>query len=632
LPNLEVFFRVSLEDILGENFLKNFAVLNYLEQGQNRYLYSKKANERKEGINHLINVEKLTGQVTRLVELERYLTANFTGKEHVQTKNDLAKEVDRLSTKIHDTPTDIIYKRLSTALPIPPWDMQNPIFTDSEGSIDKLLNEIEEIKKIHANYGEVLVRRHNQSLDSLVSRDGEIKLALQLGSQITKFDSLKILNVLLLNLNNDIDILQKPVSNLSAGDLKKLKTAVLTADIENLIASRSALLSVSSETDKRLTALLSAQAHLLEKYQECTDLDDGKCPHCGFDWETKDALRQATETTAQIFRSKIAESASELEDINNKLQQEAHTKLEKLKSERDSESEKFDAELYKNLTAAEAKFPILQEVLQTLDTYGIKPPSIHTPDSSGVEILFNSAKDIILSAKTPEQDSLPKNWETTLKMYFATDSDVSKILIEDLVKKEQFLKAEHEKIRNTEYQDCLKKLREAESKLTAADRAKSKISKLRKELEKTAQAYAKSTISDIELLFHIYSGRLIQNYQRGLGLFISSGKGDILKFNTAEQSEHDAILSMSSGQIASLGMAFFLTLNRVYAHNAFVLIDDPVQSMDEINVASLSDLLRVELPDRQILLSNHEQEVSTYMRYKFKRGGLAQASISMFDL
>jgi len=78
-------------------------------------------------------------------------------------------------------------------------------------------------------------------------------------------------------------------------------------------------------------------------------------------------------------------------------------------------------------------------------------------------------------------------------------------------------------------------------------------------LDATAKQYAKKTIGDIELLFHIYSGRLIQNYQRGLGLFIVSGKGDILKFNTGLKSDHDAILSMSSGQIASLGLAFFLT-------------------------------------------------------------------------
>jgi exonuclease SbcC len=98
-----------------------------------------------------------------------------------------------------------------------------------------------------------------------------------------------------------------------------------------------------------------------------------------------------------------------------------------------------------------------------------------------------------------------------------------------------------------------------------------------------------------------------------------------------EHSEHDAILSMSSGQIAALGMAFFLTLNKVYASNSFVLIDDPVQSMDEINVASLCDLFRVEFNDRQILISNHEESISNFIRYKYKRAGLTQLPINMLE-
>lgn len=620
-----------LEEILGENFLKNFAVLNYLEQGQNRYLYSKKANERKEGINHLINVEKLTAQISKLGELEKYLTANFTGKEHVQHKKDLEEEVERLSKLIQDTSTDISYTRLSTASPTPSWDMQNPIFSDGEDGIEQLLNEVENIRKIHANYGEVLVRRKNQSLDSFVSRDGDIKLALQIGSQIPRLDHLKNLNTLLLNLKSDIGIFQKPVANIDIGDLAKFKTPISTASIEGLLNSRNTLLNLSSDADQKLSALLNAQKHLLEKHQDCTNIDSENCPYCGFDWKTKDALRQAVEITASDFRSRIAESAANLEKINNQLQQEIHIELGKLKSKQDSESKDFNEGLYRELIGAEAKFPILQDILKVLSSYNIQPPPIYASESSTVDILFNSARSTILSAKTPEQDSLPENWETTLKISFAKEDDILSLPVDGLVQKEHFLKTEREKLNNKEYQECLKKLREVEQKLSAADKAKTKVVKIRKALDKTAQDYAKRTISDIELLFHIYSGRLIQNYQRGLGLFITSGKGDVLKFNTAEKSEHDAILSMSSGQIASLGLAFFLTLNRVYANNSFILIDDPVQSMDEINVASLSDLLRVELPDRQILLSNHELEVSTYMRYKFKRAGLAQASISMLN-
>ncbi|ELY4601546.1 hypothetical protein SM003_004236, partial [Cronobacter malonaticus] len=156
-----------------------------------------------------------------------------------------------------------------------------------------------------------------------------------------------------------------------------------------------------------------------------------------------------------------------------------------------------------------------------------------------------------------------------------------------------------------------------------------KIRNLKLALDNINKNYSQKTISDIELTFHIYSGRLIQNYQRGLGLFIDEGNGDRVRFCTAEKSEHDATLSMSSGQLSALSLAFFLSLNKVYAKTPLVLIDDPAQSLDEINIASLSDLLRCELKDRQLILSSHEDNISSYLRYRFMRAGLKQKSFHM---
>lgn len=90
----------------------------------------------------------------------------------------------------------------------------------------------------------------------------------------------------------------------------------------------------------------------------------------------------------------------------------------------------------------------------------------------------------------------------------------------------------------------------------ALTNAKKKITTLKEQLTILNRDYSKKTIADIELTFHIYSGRLIQNYQRGLGLFIDEGNGDRLRFCTAEKSEHDATMSMSSGQLSALSLAF----------------------------------------------------------------------------
>ena len=84
---------------------------------------------------------------------------------------------------------------------------------------------------------------------------------------------------------------------------------------------------------------------------------------------------------------------------------------------------------------------------------------------------------------------------------------------------------------------------------------------------------------------------------------------------------------MSSGQLSSLVLSFTLALNKRYAKNSIMLIDDPVQSLDDINVAGFIDLLRNEFSDRQIILSTHEDEISSYMQYKFKKYTLDSESI-----
>ncbi|MED0010237.1 hypothetical protein RCV01_07495, partial [Escherichia coli] len=88
-------------------------------------------------------------------------------------------------------------------------------------------------------------------------------------------------------------------------------------------------------------------------------------------------------------------------------------------------------------------------------------------------------------------------------------------------------------------------------------------------------------------------------------------------------------MSMSSGQLSALSLAFFLSLNKVYAKSPLVLIDDPAQSLDEINIASLSDLLRCELNNRQLILSSHEDNISSYLRFRFMRAGLTQKPFNM---
>lgn len=146
--------------------------------------------------------------------------------------------------------------------------------------------------------------------------------------------------------------------------------------------------------------------------------------------------------------------------------------------------------------------------------------------------------------------------------------------------------------------------------------------------KKSLKEYQKKVIKDIEIIFHIYSGRIMQDFQGGLGLFIYSDK-DGIRFQTNPSKTFDAVFSMSSGQLSALIISFTLALHKKYSQNKIILIDDPVQTMDEINIAGFIELLRNEFYSNQLIISTHEDMASAYMRYKFKNYGLAQKRINL---
>lgn len=53
-----------------------------------------------------------------------------------------------------------------------------------------------------------------------------------------------------------------------------------------------------------------------------------------------------------------------------------------------------------------------------------------------------------------------------------------------------------------------------------------------------------------------------------------------------------------------------------------ILIDDPVQTMDDVNIASLVEVLRNQFSNYQIIMSTHESDKVNYIRYKFEKFGI----------
>lgn len=140
-------------------------------------------------------------------------------------------------------------------------------------------------------------------------------------------------------------------------------------------------------------------------------------------------------------------------------------------------------------------------------------------------------------------------------------------------------------------------------------------------------SYRNKVIKDIEIPFYIYSGKILHSVRDNStgGIFIKDtvrgeDKLNNIRFVSKWESDQDVINTTSSGQLAGIVIALTLTMNMVYAKNfSSLFIDDPVQSMDDINMISLVELLRNEFSDKQIFVSTHEESIEKYILYKFMK-------------
>lgn len=144
--------------------------------------------------------------------------------------------------------------------------------------------------------------------------------------------------------------------------------------------------------------------------------------------------------------------------------------------------------------------------------------------------------------------------------------------------------------------------------------------------------YLKKVITDVEILFYIYSGRIMQDSFYGRGLFLKNIQGKYIYFVSKYNSDMDALYKMSSGQLVALMMALLLSLNKLYSESHFLAIDDPVQTIDDINVWGFVETLRHEFRDYQYLFSTHELSYGSFLRYKLSNMNIKASYVDMMDL
>lgn len=142
-----------------------------------------------------------------------------------------------------------------------------------------------------------------------------------------------------------------------------------------------------------------------------------------------------------------------------------------------------------------------------------------------------------------------------------------------------------------------------------------------RKLNNNIKFYQEQMIRKLKLPFYMYTAKILQNYQQGMGVLLTTQNNSNIRFIANSNSEQDVMYQLSSGQVAVISFAFTLALNTTFKISKefkFLSIDDPIQDMDSMNVYALIDLIRHSLSDYQIIMSTHNDGSAMFIKYKFE--------------
>lgn len=211
-------------------------------------------------------------------------------------------------------------------------------------------------------------------------------------------------------------------------------------------------------------------------------------------------------------------------------------------------------------------------------------------------------------------------YEDIEKIYGEGINDIKEqISVESFKEKCRYLEKIIWEKENTEIHAIKDEVRELIIRKEKVMKVRKQLNNLGKAYDKTVEAYKNVTLKQLRVPLLIYTGKILQDYQNGLGVFVSK---DEMRFVSSGDAKHDILNTFSSGQLSGFVLAFLFAMNKRYIKSSsddigFILIDDPVQTMDDINISSLIEVLRNDFSNKQIILSTHEVDKENYILYKF---------------
>ncbi|AYZ10996.1 hypothetical protein EGY05_03210 [Chryseobacterium arthrosphaerae] len=632
------------ERLQFDNIGSLFNLLNYVEQDENTYFLKKDPKNRYSSLESLLGGEEERALLSKLNDLKDKIK-----KKKKEYNDEIVSLQKNNQEAVYDGLSELEFKLLIKERELD-WDKLKVKNTDSDihkqyiielSRIEYLIDNIDVIEKVLSN----------QFLNTFINSDS-IDLFLKYFWSVSNLDTLKqenerrkVIDSIIENSKRIVDSIDKQEYNklITAGELDYV--AQKNGIIELMPLYRSSLATILSlqealSTDHKILSDLREKRELLFKlnleHRELIPIKDSECPTCGYDWNTSaELLEQIKNTEEKIFRTYL-ESNSEFERIKKNFNE---TTLESVRLFLESEivqltaerSELIDSRSFLEIIDYQNKDILFNEFLNTFtdETKSQIFSIANRRDIADVSL----AKENLLSLIEGNRPALNENIDqltikNNFEFYFSSKMDALKDIDKEIIdSKRNYIQWQF-------YNSISQNITVRQQKWESLDQAFNKINVLAGKVESQINKYTSSIVEKIKIPFHIYTGKILQNHSLGSGLNIDfEMEKQKQLYITPSYKDQEVAFTLSSGQLSATVISLMLVLNKVFNQSKLgaIFIDDPLQTLDEINAHSLVELLKYNFSDDQIILSTHEDKYSRFIRYKFEKFGLSNKNINMRD-
>ena len=606
--------------LIGENSIGEWISSNYIKQEQSSNILFKTNNERVDFINQFINKESEEYFIKFSEELTEVKKKIEEVKKEIEENNSIQEKI-KVST-IGEEPQNIILfpsKKFT-------WDKEKYTLDEDFEYYISIINDLEELSK---NIDIYCKRNELDKLEVLLTNKNKFKNIIiysALGDKLDDYINIYNKKLYLEKLiSSEVNILES-ILNYEYLNEKALD------EINEYRKKKKSINEISNSKQDLYLKTKDLRDKILGEKEVFKETYGNECPVCGKKYNNSSDLPSSIEEYDGIFKgidSVMSNSMQILIDESKACYDKIINEIKEVIVGLDVDSRII--ENIKSIKNDKLKYEKDASMLETI--------------INRYEISLNINNKNIINVAEQVFDELSKiknnlfisynNYKNKINNEIYTKNKEI-LLLESTIKSEEFVHKINKKKRYIEwlknkknincYKENDKRKKELYSELEKLLICREKLNKIISTVKFAKDNYMSKLISYIEIPLYIYSGKLLQTHQNGLGVFCTTGPSDkVTQFKLTvdgKAGSHDILNKFSSGQKAVINIAIMLAFRKIRKSNLdLFLIDDPCQSMDDINIASLTEILKNEFRSSQLVLSTHDKNIAAYMCYKYHKGG-----------